>query len=67
MVEGGANIFTQFLETELYDEVIFLQAPIILGKGIGSSNLSHLKKLQLLNVEKLGKDVKLIYGKKLSD
>jgi len=67
LVEGGSDIFNQFLKSELYDEVIFLQAPIILGKGIGSSNLSHLKKLQLLNVEKLGEDVKLIYGKKLSD
>jgi len=67
LVEGGANIFTQFLETELYDEVIILQAPIIIGKGIGSSNLSHMKKLQLLNAESLGNDIKLIYGKKLSD
>lgn len=63
LVEGGANIFTQFLKLELYDEVIFLQAPIILGKGINSSNLSHLKKLQLLKVDRLGKDIKLIYGK----
>ena len=63
LVEGGANIFTQFLTLELYDEVIFLQAPIILGKGINSSNLSHLKKLQLLKVDRLGKDIKLIYGK----
>lgn len=67
LVEGGADIFTQFLKLETFDEVIILQAPIILGKGIGSTNLSQLKKLQLLKLERLGKDIKLIFGKKLSD
>jgi diaminohydroxyphosphoribosylaminopyrimidine deaminase / 5-amino-6-(5-phosphoribosylamino)uracil reductase len=67
LVEGGANIFTQFLDENLFDEVIILQAPIILGKGIGSSILVHQKKLQLAKTERLGQDIKLVYGKKLTD
>jgi diaminohydroxyphosphoribosylaminopyrimidine deaminase / 5-amino-6-(5-phosphoribosylamino)uracil reductase len=66
LVEGGANIFTQFLDAELYDEIIILQAPIVLGKGISSFNLSKMKKLRLLKSELLGNDIKLIYGKKLA-
>ena len=67
LVEGGANIFTHFLEEELFDEVIILQTPKILGRGIGFYNLIKMKNLQLLKIDKLGQDIKLIYGKKLSD
>jgi diaminohydroxyphosphoribosylaminopyrimidine deaminase / 5-amino-6-(5-phosphoribosylamino)uracil reductase len=67
LVEGGANIFTQFLEREYYDEIIVLEAPIILGKGVNITNLSFLNNLQLLKSERLGNDIKLVYGKKLSD
>ena len=67
LVEGGANIFTQFLKAELYDEVIILQAPILLGKGISSSKLSLVKDLKLLSSEKLGNDIKMIFGKKFTD
>jgi diaminohydroxyphosphoribosylaminopyrimidine deaminase / 5-amino-6-(5-phosphoribosylamino)uracil reductase len=67
LVEGGANIFTQFFDENLFDEVIILQAPIILGKGIGNTNLTYPKKLQLVKTERLGQDIKLVYGKKLSD
>lgn len=67
LVEGGANIFTQFLKNELYDEIIVLQAPLILGKGIGGALLSRKKNIKLLSSRKLGNDIKLIYGKKLSD
>jgi diaminohydroxyphosphoribosylaminopyrimidine deaminase/5-amino-6-(5-phosphoribosylamino)uracil reductase len=67
LVEGGANIFSHFLKEELFDEVIILQTPKILGRGIGFSNLIKMKNLQLLKIDKLGQDIKLIYGKKLSD
>jgi diaminohydroxyphosphoribosylaminopyrimidine deaminase / 5-amino-6-(5-phosphoribosylamino)uracil reductase len=67
LVEGGANIFKQFLETEYYDEIIVLQAPIILEKGVNITNLSLLNNLQLLKSERLVNDIKLVYGKKLSD
>jgi len=67
LVEGGADIFTQFLEKDLFDEVIILQAPKILGKGINGFNKKRLKKIQLLKMDKLGKDIRLVYGRKLSD
>jgi diaminohydroxyphosphoribosylaminopyrimidine deaminase / 5-amino-6-(5-phosphoribosylamino)uracil reductase len=67
LVEGGADIFTQFIEEELYDEIIILEAPIILGNGVNSTNLKRLNNLQLLKSERLGNEIKLVYGKKLSD
>ena len=63
LVEGGRNIFSQFLKEEMFDEVIILQAPKVLGGGIGLPNIKKVKKLKLLSVKKLGKDTKLIYGK----
>jgi len=67
LVEGGADIFTQFLEKDLFDEIIILQSPKILGHGIKSSNIKKMKNLKLITVEKLGSDIKMVYGKKLSD
>ena len=63
LVEGGANIFTQFLEQDLFDEIIILQAPKILGSGINTSNLQKMQSLRLINVENLGNDIKLVYGR----
>lgn len=67
MVEGGANIFNQFVEQDLFDEIIILQAPKILGKGVPVFNTKASKKLKLLSVNKLGKDIRLVYGKEFSD
>ena len=64
LVEGGADIFTQFIDLGFYDEIILLQAPIILGKGLSVSKFSQAKNLKLLNVQKLGNDVKLVFGRK---
>jgi len=61
LVEGGSEIFSQFIEKELFDELIILQSPKILGKGIGYYNFKKMKKLQLMDVEKLGNDIKLVY------
>jgi len=61
------QIFFQFFNQNLFDEIIVLQSPKILGKGINGLNIKRLKKLQLLQVDKLGKDIKLVYGRKLSD
>lgn len=67
LVEGGSDIFTQFLDEDLFDEVIILQTPKILGRGIGFSNLIKMKNLQLLKTDKLGQDIKLVYGRILVD
>lgn len=67
LVEGGADIYTQFLQKDLSDEIIVLQAPKVLGKGINGFNMKRLKKIQLLKMDKLGQDIRLVYGRKLSD
>jgi len=62
-VEGGGNIFSQFIDGNLFNEIIILQAPITLGKGVNgvpTSSLDHLKKI---SSEKIGKDLKLVYKK----
>jgi diaminohydroxyphosphoribosylaminopyrimidine deaminase/5-amino-6-(5-phosphoribosylamino)uracil reductase len=61
LVEGGADIFTQFVEKNLFDELIILQTPKVLGKGISSQNINKIKRLKLINSSKLGNDVKLVY------
>ncbi len=67
LVEGGSEIFTQFLDKYLFDEIIILQAPKILGRGIGAFNPEKLKRIQLSSAEKIGEDLKFIYRKNLSD
>ena len=67
MVEGGAEIFNQFVKYNLFDEIIILQAPIILGKGLNSLSPAGIKKLRLVSLDRLGEDIRFIYRKKLSD
>ncbi len=38
LVEGGASLFTQFIEAGLADEIIFVIAPKLLGKGLSAFN-----------------------------
>jgi diaminohydroxyphosphoribosylaminopyrimidine deaminase/5-amino-6-(5-phosphoribosylamino)uracil reductase len=48
LVEGGANIVTQFMKANLFDEVIVVQAPIFLGNdGISSMQALGLETLPL--------------------
>ena len=63
LVEGGADIFTQFIQKDLFDEIIIIQAPKILGAGISSQKIEKLKKLRLIKTSRLGEDIKLIYRK----
>ena len=67
LVEGGSEIFTQFVDKNLFDEIIILQSPKILGRGISAFNPKKLKRIQFSSTEKIGKDIKFIYRKNLSD
>ena len=62
-VEGGREIFSQFISESLFDELIILQAPIILGKGIDAFDVSLQSQLKLSSAEKIGEDQKLVYRK----
>ena len=46
LVEGGANLFSQFIKTGLYDDIYFFIAPKIIGKGISSFNNFEIKKIR---------------------
>lgn len=67
LVEGGADIFSQFIEEGLFDEIIILQSPKILGKGISISNIKKIKNFKVLSTTRLGKDIKLVYEKNFSN
>ncbi len=38
LVEGGGQIFTSFIQQQLFDKISFFTAPIIIGAGIDSVN-----------------------------
>lgn len=70
MVEGGAFVFSKFIEYDLFDDLYFFIAPKIIGKGISSfsnfeiTNLDKSKKLRFVYSKKIGEDI-LLYYKKL--
>lgn len=61
LVEGGKEIFSQFIQKNLFDELIILQAPLILGKGIDAFDNFDEISLELYSTEKLGRDLKYVY------
>jgi len=62
-VEGGADIFSQFIDGNYFDEIIILQAPVTLGDGVNGIPTSSLDQLNKISSEKIGKDLKLVYKK----
>ena len=65
LVEGGQNIFSQFLSQYIFDELMILLTPKILGKGIDAANLTGFKGLKLQGYKKLGEDMMLLYSPKV--
>lgn len=51
LVEGGADIFSAFYTADLFDEIIFIIAPVIFGAGLSSFNHSVMEKD--INADKL--------------
>lgn len=68
LVEGGANLYSQFAKTDLFDDIYLFIAPKIIGRGISSFNdfeikkLSEARNLKLKFTKQFGKDL-LIYLK----
>jgi len=62
-VEGGADVFSRFINGNYFDEIIILQAPITLGKGVDGISTSLLSHLKEISTEKLGEDLKSVYRK----
>jgi len=61
LVEGGQNIFSQFLEQDQFDDVIIFQNSEIFGQGLSSVNMDKKITLLLHSVETIGTDIKLEY------
>lgn len=61
LVEGGANLFSQFLEEDLFDDAYFFIAPKILGSG-----LQPFSDFKIKNLYK-AKDLKFEYQKNLDN
>jgi len=60
-IEGGTDIFSQFVRKDLIDEMIILEAPIILGQGIKAFEGEIPENLKLESIEALTPDEKRIY------
>lgn len=63
LVEGGASLFTQFVEAKLADEIVFVVSPKLLGKGLSGFNSSLERRitetlpLEVTNSFQLGGDI----------
>ena len=62
LVEGGQKIFSQFLNQKLFDEIIILQSPKILCKGIDAFDIARSMQFRLKEFSKLGTDIRLVLG-----
>jgi diaminohydroxyphosphoribosylaminopyrimidine deaminase/5-amino-6-(5-phosphoribosylamino)uracil reductase len=56
MVEGGGKLFSKFIEEKIFDDVYFMIAPKIIGKGIQYSEdieINRLSDSNFLNLERV--------------
>jgi len=63
-VEGGKEIFSQFINQKLFDELIILQSAKILGKGTLDFESKNSYSLKLHSVERYGDDIKSVFRNK---
>ena len=63
LVEGGSQIFSQFVQENAFDEIRLFISPIILGKGVTGIDAPALtqKRLHLASEEMIGNDILLTY------
>lgn len=63
LVEGGSEIFTSFLKTNLFDDILLFVAPKILGSGIPFAqnftgiSLNNALNLRIVSAETIGDDL----------
>lgn len=65
LVEGGQSIFSQFFESNLFDEITVLQSPKILGNGLDSLLIKKQISLKLHNTFRLDNDYGINFRKDL--
>lgn len=63
LVEGGKSVFSQFIKSKYFDELIFFISPKIIGQGISSfddfkiDNLRKAKNLTIAGINNYGNDI----------
>ena len=60
-VEGGGQVFMQFISQRLFDEIIVLKAPVILDRGVNTIPINTQDDLFLFHKELLDEDILLNY------
>lgn len=63
LVEGGANIFDQFIKENLFDEIIIIRSKENFGYGIKPENLNIISQLKKYSSLNLGGDELELYKK----
>jgi len=63
LVEGGANIFDQFIKENLFDEIIIIRSKENFGDGIKPENLNIISQLKKYSSLNLGGDELELYKK----
>lgn len=65
LVEGGSQVFSQFIEDDLFDELQVFTAPKILGSGLKGFDVSieRGRQLRFISQEIVGNDVLCSYRK----
>jgi len=61
LVEGGNQVFSQFIAEKIYNDIKIFISPKFLGSGISSVNFDSIINLNLLKIEKIDKDILLTY------
>jgi len=61
LVEGGSDIFTGFIEKSIFDEVIILTSPLVLGGGVPAFKCEFPSNLRLLEKVQLGDDTREVF------
>ncbi len=70
LVEGGSKVFSQFLESGLYDEIYWFMTPKLLGDGVfafefqRASEIDKAPQLNLYSIERFSDDVLLRFFNK---
>jgi Pyrimidine reductase, riboflavin biosynthesis len=63
LVEGGKSLFSQFIQSKYFDELVIFISPKIIGQGISSfdnfkiDNLKKAKNLHISELRNCGSDI----------
>ena len=64
LAEGGQQVFSQFLEQDLVDELIIFQAAEIWGRGVNNLKIKKRRHLKLHDCKVIGNDCYINLRKK---